>query len=110
MTIANEINGGRSVMISENSNFHLEGRCSIQLSYRRNYGNTSQRRRFVQARLCRDDVARKTTGQYYAAGLFEKRCRSFSLQFGAIRVEMQFVRHSPFRLRLATCTWRKKTW
>ena len=28
----------------------LEGRCSIQLSYRRSQGNTSQRQRFAQAR------------------------------------------------------------
>ena len=33
MRIANRINGGRRVMIPENVDFDLEGRCSIQLSY-----------------------------------------------------------------------------
>ena len=36
MIIANKINGGRGVRISENTIFDLEGRCSIQLSYGRN--------------------------------------------------------------------------
>ena len=33
MTISNEINGGRGVMISDNDFHDLEIRCSIHLSY-----------------------------------------------------------------------------
>ena len=38
MNIPNEINGGGGLVISENTVFDLEGRCSIQLSYGRIQG------------------------------------------------------------------------
>ena len=56
MTISNEINGGRGVMISEKADFDLEGRCSIQLSYRRRQNEVSLRHASPQAR-CRSSMA-----------------------------------------------------
>jgi hypothetical protein len=47
----NEINGGRGVMISENTILDLEGRCSIQLSYGRSQRDISGWLASAQARL-----------------------------------------------------------
>ena len=50
MTIANEINGGREVMIPEKVVLDLEGRCSIQLSYGRSQRQVSPDQAARQAR------------------------------------------------------------
>jgi hypothetical protein len=47
----NGINGGRGVMISENTVLDLEGRCSIHLSYGRSQRNVSGWPASAQARL-----------------------------------------------------------
>ena len=51
MKIANKINGGRGVMISDKTVLDLEGRCSIQLSYGRSQKDISGWLASAQARL-----------------------------------------------------------
>jgi hypothetical protein len=59
ITIANEINGGGGLMISEKTAFDLEGRCSIQLSYGRRLKNNRQKPASRQ-------ICRTSTNTYYA--------------------------------------------